>query len=167
MMNEEEHLKDGASKDERPRSLTMTTLMTPTLVNFGGKVHGGALLKLLDEVAYSCAARFSGRYVVTLLLDDALFRAPVHVGELVTFLARVNWVGRTSMEIGIRVESEQHRTRVKTHVMSCFFVMIAMDDEGNPIEIEPFELEDELDQCRWRAAEERRDVRRSRTKRCK
>lgn len=148
--------------DDRPRSLTMTTLMTPTLVNFGGKVHGGALLKLLDEVAYSCAARFSGRYVVTLMLDDALFRAPVQVGELVTFMARVNWVGRTSMEVGIRVETEQHRTRVKRHVLSCFFVMIAMDDEGTPVEIEPFEPQDDEDWRRWRDAEERRRVRRSR-----
>ena len=143
----------------RPRELRMTTLMTPGMVNFSGKVHGGALLKLLDEVAYSCAARFSGRYVVTLLLDDALFLAPVHVGELVTFLASVNWVGRTSMEIGVRVEAEDVRFRTTRHVMSCFFVMIAMDDQGQPVAIEPFEPDDETSRRRWQAALARRQRR--------
>lgn len=147
--------------DDRPRSLTMTTLMTPDLVNFGGKVHGGALLKLLDEVAYSCAARFSGSYVVTLLLDDARFRAPVHVGELVTFLARVNWVGRTSMEVGIRVLAEDHRTRTSRHVMSCFCVMIAMSEAGDPVEVPRFEPVDDEDRRRWDAAERRRAVRKA------
>lgn len=137
----------------------MTTLMTPDRVNFGGKVHGGALLKLLDEVAYSCAARFSGHYVVTLLIDDARFRAPVHVGELVTFLARVNWVGRTSMEVGIRVMSEDHRTRTARHVMSCFVVMVAMNEAGASVEIPRFDPADELDRQRWKAAERRRAVR--------
>ena len=137
----------------------MTTLMTPDLVNFGGKVHGGALLKLLDEVAYSCAARFSGQYVVTLLLDDARFRAPVHVGELVTFLARVNWVGRTSLEVGIRVMAEDHRSRAARHVVSCFFVMVAMSESGDPVEVPRFELTDEVDRHRWEAAERRRDLR--------
>jgi len=147
--------------DDRPRSLTMTTLMTPNLVNFGGKVHGGALLKLLDEVAYSCAARFSGHYVVTLLIDDARFRAPVHVGELVTFLARVNWVGRSSMEVGIRVVAEDHRTRTERHVMSCFVVMVAMNESGDKVEVDKFEPQDDVDRGRWTAAERRKAARSS------
>lgn len=142
-----------------PRRLEMTVLMTPDMVNFSGKVHGGALLKLLDEVAYSCAARYSGHYVVTLMLDDALFRAPVHVGELVSFKACINWVGRSSMEVGVRVVAENHRTRNKRHVMSCFFVMVAMDDDGNTVPVPSFEPVDELDQKRWEAAEERRRIR--------
>jgi acyl-CoA hydrolase len=145
--------------DERPRALTMTTLMTPMMVNFGGKVHGGALLKLLDEVAYSCAARFSGEYVVTLLIDEARFRAPVHVGELVTFLARINWVGRTSMEVGIRVVAEDHRTRIERHVMSCFVVMVAMDESGSAIAVPRFEPADEVERRRWADAERRRSAR--------
>jgi acyl-CoA hydrolase len=141
--------------DDRPRSLSMTTLMTPNLVNFGGKVHGGALLKLLDEVAYSCAARFSGHYVVTLLIDDARFRAPVHVGEL----ARVNWVGRSSMEVGIRVVAEDHRTRTERHVMSSFVVMVAMNEVGDKVEVERFEPQDDIDRARWAAAERRKAAR--------
>ena len=144
-----------------PRTLSMTVLMTPDMVNFSGKVHGGALLKLLDEVAFSCAARYSGHYVVTLLVDEARFREPVLVGELVTFLATVNWIGRTSMEIGVRVESEDHRTRTNRHVMSCFFVMVAMDDTGEPVAIPRFEPDDDTARRRWDEAEQRQHLRRS------
>jgi acyl-CoA hydrolase len=136
--------------------------MTPDMANFSGKVHGGDLLKILDEVAYSCAARYSGHYVVTLMLDDAIFRAPVYVGELVTFKACVNHVGRTSMDVGIRVVAENHRTRVQRHVMSCFFVMIAMTDEGEPTEVPSFEPDTEEERRRWREAEERRALSRKR-----
>ncbi len=141
---------------EHPRRLELTSLMTPDMVNFSGKVHGGALLKLLDEVAYSCAARYSGQYVVTARLDDAIFRAPVHVGELVTFRACINWVGRTSMEVGIRVVAENHRTRSQRHVMSCFFLMVAMDEEGGPCEAPRFERITADDRRRWDNAELRR-----------
>jgi acyl-CoA hydrolase len=147
-------------REHGPRQLEMTVLMTPEMVNFSGKVHGGALLKLLDEVAYSCAARYTSQYVVTLLLDDALFRAPVHVGELVTFRANVNWVGGTSLEVGIRVEAENHRTGETRHVMSCFFVMVAMGDDGQPVTVPRFEPSGEVDERRWRQAERRRELRR-------
>ncbi len=87
-------------------ALTMTVLMTPDMANFSGNVHGGTILKLLDQVAYACASRYSGSYVVTLSVDRVNFKEPIYVGELVTFLASVNHVGRTSMEIGIRVEAQ-------------------------------------------------------------
>ena len=76
--------------------LSMTGLMTPDMANFSGNVHGGTLLKYLDEVAYACASRYAGTYVVTLSVDQVIFREPVHVGELVTFLASVNYTGTTS-----------------------------------------------------------------------
>lgn len=148
------------SEEHGPRTLTMTELMTPEMMNFSGKVHGGWLLKLLDGVAYSCAARYSGHYVVTLLVDQARFRAPVHVGELVTCLASINWVGSSSMEVGIRVEAENHRTRETRHVMSCFFVMIAMDDDGNTVSVPKFALDDDEIRRRWEEAEERQRARR-------
>ena len=148
------------TREHGPRTLSMTALMTPEMVNFSGKVHGGSLLKMLDEVAYSCAARYSGSYVVTLMVDDARFRAPVHVGELVTFLATVNWIGRTSMEIGIRVEAENHLTRVTRHVMSCFVVMIAMGEDGTPVEVPRFTPEDEASRRRWEEGEARQQIRR-------
>jgi acyl-CoA hydrolase len=112
--------------------LSMTVLMTPDMANFGGNVHGGHLLKLLDQVAYACASRYCGRYVVTVSVDQVLFRQPIHVGELVSFLAAVNHTGRSSMEIGIKVLAEDIRNQQQRHVNSCYFTMVAVDDEGRP-----------------------------------
>ena len=108
--------------------LTMTVLMTPDTANFAGNVHGGTILKLLDQVAYACASRYAGRYVVTLSVDQVMFRQPVHVGELVTFLASVNHTGRSSMEVGIKVLAEDIPTRRQRHVNSCYFTMVAIED---------------------------------------
>ena len=98
---------DPAMNESRDsKSLYMTVLMTPDMANFAGNVHGGTLLKLLDQVAYSCASRYAGTYVVTLSVDRVLFHGPIHVGELVSFSATVNHTGRTSLEVGIRVDTE-------------------------------------------------------------
>ena len=93
------------SKQEK--SLFMTFLMTPDMANFSGHVHGGTILKLLDQVAYACAARYCKNYVVAASLDQVIFKEPIKVGELVTFRANVNYVGRTSMEIGMKVMIER------------------------------------------------------------
>jgi len=85
----------------------MTFLMTPDMANFSGHVHGGTILKLLDQVAYACAARYCKNYVVTASLDQVIFKEPIKVGELVTFRANVNYVGRTSMEIEMKVMIER------------------------------------------------------------
>ena len=102
------------------------------MANFSGKVHGGALLNLLDRVAFSCASRYSGRYAVTLSVDQVTFKEPINVGELVTFRAAVNHAGRTSMEVGIRVEAENIRAGTRRHTNSCYFTMVAVDDAGPP-----------------------------------
>jgi acyl-CoA hydrolase len=117
--------------------LTMTVLMTPDTANFAGNVHGGTILKLLDQAAYACASRYAGRYVVTLSVDQVMFRQPVHVGELVTFLASVNHTGTSSMEVGIKVIAENIRSQETRHVNSCFFTMVAVDDEGKPVPVTP------------------------------
>ena len=83
--------------------LIMTVLMTPDTANFAGNVHGGTILKLLDQVAYACASRYAGRYVVTMSVDQVTFKQPIHVGELITFLSSVNFTGKTSMEVGVKV----------------------------------------------------------------
>lgn len=145
-----------AHDESGSRHLEMTVLMTPDTVNFSGKVHGGHLLKHLDQVAYSCASLYSGKYVVTLLLDNAYFFEPVHVGELVTFKACINHVGRTSMEVGIRVVAENHRTRLRRHVMSCYFIMVAMDEAGKPTPVPQFEPHSDVEKQRWANAIERR-----------
>ena len=120
--------------------LTMTVLMNPDMANFSGKVHGGALLKLLDQVAYACASRHAASYVVTVSVDQVVFRQAIHVGELVTFLASVNHVGSSSMEVGIKVLAENIQTRETRHVNSCFFTMVAMDEHGKKRTVPALEL---------------------------
>jgi acyl-CoA hydrolase len=141
------------------KSLTMTVLTSPEMVNFSGKVHGGAMLKLLDQVAYACASRYCGHYVVTLSVDQVFFRQPIHLGELVTFLINVNFTGRTSMEVGIKVVAENPRTRVCRHVMSCFFTMIAVDEKGQPTPVPQLELVTDKDRELFEAAQRRRKLR--------
>jgi acyl-CoA hydrolase len=115
--------------------LSMTVLMTPDMANFSGNVHGGAILKLLDQVAYACASRYAGSYVVTLSVDQVTFEQPIHVGELVTFLANVNYTGRSSMEIGIKVVAEHVTQGVIRHTNSCFFTMVAVGHDGRPVTV--------------------------------
>ncbi len=123
--------------ESQPTQLSMTVLMTPDMAHFAGNVHGGALLRLLDQVAYTCASRYARTYVATLSLDRALFREVVHVGELVTFNASVNYVGRTSMEVGIRVEAEDLRPGVRRDANSSYFTTMSVDAEGRPTAVPP------------------------------
>jgi acyl-CoA hydrolase len=140
--------------------LEMVVLMTPDMANFSGKVHGGALLNLLDRVAFSCASRYSQQYAVTLSVDQVVFRQPIQVGELVTFRASINHTGRTSMEIGIRVEAENIRSGERRHTNSCYFTMVAVDAEGRPIGVPPYTPATDVRKRRFEAAEVRRDLRR-------
>jgi acyl-CoA hydrolase len=139
--------------------LSMTVLMTPDMANFSGKVHGGAILKLLDQVAYACASRYAQRYVVTLSVDQVVFRQPIQVGELVTFLASVNHTGRTSMEVGIKVVAEDIRRQVVRHANSCFFTMVAVGDDGDPVPVPPRVPESPEARRRHAAAQRRRQLR--------
>ncbi|HPU20078.1 MAG TPA: acyl-CoA thioesterase [Alicycliphilus sp.] len=132
--------------------LNMTVLMSPDMANFSGNVHGGAILRLLDQVAYACASRYSRRYVVTLSVDQVTFLQPIHVGELVSFLASVNHTGKSSMEIGIKVVAEDIRSQVVRHVNSCFFSMVAVDDAGKPTPVPPFTPASDDERRRWDAA---------------
>ena len=140
--------------------LTMTVLMTPDTANFSGKVHGGAILKLLDQVAYACASRYAGHYVVTLSVDQVMFRQPIQVGELVTFLASVNHTGNSSMEVGVKVVAEDIRAKVVRHVNSCFFTMIAVDDDGRPTKVPALSPQTADERRRFAEAEVRRAMRR-------
>jgi acyl-CoA hydrolase len=140
--------------------LTMTVLMTPDTANFAGNVHGGTILKLLDQAAYACASRYAGRYVVTLSVDQVMFRQPVHVGELVTFLASVNHTGTSSMEVGIKVIAEDIRTQTVRHVNSCFFTMVAVDDARKPVPVPALQPATPDEHRRHAAAELRKAMRR-------
>lgn len=140
--------------------LSMTLLMTPDTANFSSNVHGGNILKLLDQVAYACASRYAGSYVVTLSVDQVMFRQPIHVGELVTFLAAVNHTGTSSMEIGIKVIAENIRTHETRHVNSCFFTMVAVGDDGKPTQVPPLRPFSPDEKRRHAAAEVRKTMRR-------
>ena len=139
--------------------LTMTVLMTPDMANFSGNVHGGIILKLLDQVAYACASRYAGQYVVTLSVDQVMFREPIHVGEMVTFLASVNFTGRTSMEVGIKVIAEDIRSQVLRHANSCFFTMVAVDEAGRPAPVPAINPQSADEKRRFAAAGIRRELR--------
>ena len=144
--------------NNRKPTLEMTKLMTPDMVNFSGKVHGGQMLKLMDETAYACAARYAGCYVVTLSVNEVLFKEAINVGELVTLYASVNYTGRTSMEIGIKVMAEDLKSNTRRHSISCYFTMVAMCDKGNPVEVPQLLAETEEQKRRWNEALARKKV---------
>lgn len=142
------------------KSLTMTMLMTPDKANFSGKnVHGGEILKMLDHVAYACSARYSGGYAVTLSVDMVLFKDPIKIGSLVTFHASVNYVGRTSMEIGIKVISEDIKDHTIKNTNVCYFTMVAVDEDWKPISVPKLEPKTEDEKRRYNDAIKRREQR--------
>ncbi|HBS54091.1 MAG TPA: acyl-CoA thioesterase [Flavobacterium sp.] len=115
--------------------ISISELMLPSHTNFSGKIHGGYILSLLDQIAFACAAKFSGNYCVTASVDTVNFLKPIEVGELVTMKASVNYVGKSSMIIDIRVESENIQTGVIKHCNSSYFTMVAKDKEGNSVPV--------------------------------
>lgn len=142
------------------KSLSMTILMTPEFSNFSGVVHGGHLLRMLDQVAYACATRYCGVDVVTVYVDNVSFKQPIPIGNLVTFLARVNYTGKTSMEVGIKVISEDIKNRTATHTNSCYFTMVALDPDGSPLQIDDqLAPTTKTDIRRYEAAKKRKEIR--------
>lgn len=141
------------------KSLTMSILMTPSVANFKGRVHGGDLLKLLDQVAYACASRYCGKYVVTLSVDSVTFKYPIEVGTLVTFLASVNYTGSSSLEVGIKVISEDIHKRIVTHTNSAYFTMVCVDENGKSVKAPPLEPKTEVEKRRYNNALKRKQAR--------
>jgi acyl-CoA hydrolase len=117
--------------------------MIPSYANFGGKVHGGIILSLLDKVAYICASKHSHQYCVTVSVEGVEFKSPVEVGDLVEIKASVNYVGRTTMIVGMRVESFNPRDGIVRHTNSCYFTMAAKDEHGQLTEVPGLKLTSE------------------------
>jgi uncharacterized protein (TIGR00369 family) len=138
--------------------ITITELMIPAYANFGGKIHGGILLSLMDKVAYACAAKHSGGYCVTVSVDNVDFKAPINVGELVSLAASVNYVGRTSLVIGIHVTSENIETGEKKHTNTSYFTMVAKDKSGNTREVPALILESTEQVRRFMEAMKRKEL---------
>jgi acyl-CoA hydrolase len=133
--------------------------MGPADANTAGNVHGGVIMHLCDEVAGIAAVRHSAARVVTAAMDRMNFRHPVFVGQLVTVKATVNAAWRTSMEVGVRVESENVRSGEVLHTSTAYLTMVAIDDEGNPSEVPPIAPETPDEIRRAREAQLRRDTR--------
>lgn len=124
---------------------TITELMVPAYANFGKKIHGGILLSLMDKVAYACASKHAGTYCVTVSVDHVEFLQPVEVGELVSMHASVNYVGRTSLVVGIRVEALNLKTSITKHTNSSFFTMVAKGEDDKPAVVPKLILESKED----------------------
>ena len=138
---------------------TLTELMIPAYANFGGKIHGGILLSLMDKAAYACASRHAGTYCVTVSVDGVDFLQPVDVGDLVSLKASVNYVGRTSLVVGIRVEAENVEQAVVRHTNTSYFTMVAKDGAGQPTLVPPLLLQSDEDIRRFVTQSERKMLR--------
>ncbi len=130
-------------KSARESRLSITQLMLPSHSNFGGKIHGGHILSLMDQIAFACASKHSQKYCVTASVNRVDFRSPVEVGELLTLKAAINYTGRTSMVVGVRVESQNITTGKKRHCNSSYFTMVAQDDMGKSVAIPGLLVQDE------------------------
>ncbi|UGU16624.1 acyl-CoA thioesterase [Sinomicrobium kalidii] len=115
--------------------VTISELMLPSHTNFSGKIHGGYILSLLDQIAFACASKHSEAYCVTASVDTVDFLKPIEVGELVTMKASINFTGNSSMIVGIRVEAENIQTGNVKHCNSSYFTMVAKDDQGKNVNV--------------------------------
>ncbi|SHE91253.1 uncharacterized domain 1-containing protein [Psychroflexus salarius] len=139
--------------------VTLSQLMLPSHSNFNGKIHGGFILSVLDQIAFACASKHSENYCVTASVDRVDFLNPVEVGELLTLKSSVNYVGRTSMVVGVRVESENIQTGHKKHCNSSYFTMVAKNQDGEATEVPGLILKTENDIRRFIKNIKRRELR--------
>lgn len=145
-----------ASRTVRDSQHEAAELMMPQHANLLGHVFGGAILAMMDKTAAVAAIRHARSACVTVSVDRVDFREPIHVGDLVVMKASVNYVGRSSMEIGVRVEAEHLIEGVRRHTNSCYLTFVAVDRDGRPIEIPSLVPETDLEKKRYSAAQERR-----------
>ena len=138
-----------AFKTVRSTKVSISELMLPSHTNFSGKIHGGYILSLLDQIAFACASKFSGNYCVTASVDTVDFLNPIEVGELVSMKASINYVGNSSMIVGIRVQAENIQTGKMKHCNSSFFTMVAKDADGKNIKVPGLILENKDDLRRF------------------
>lgn len=152
-------------KKAEESKITMSLLMTPEHSNFGGKVHGGYVLMLMDQIAFACASRHSGNYCVTASVNKVDFLNPINVGELIHLKASVNYTGRTSMVIGLRVEAENIQTGAIKHCNSSYFTMVAKDDNGKSVTVPGLIIDSEEGVRRFARSIQRKNQSEERAKR--
>jgi uncharacterized protein (TIGR00369 family) len=150
---------DLTPKPAAESEVVLVEQMEITDANLSGNVHGGAIMRLVDTAAGLAAHKHCGGRVVTVAMDEMLFLEPVFVGDVVTARAMVNDVGRTSMEVGVRVEAENYATKRKVHTASAYLVFVALDQAGNSRPVPPTVAETDEQQQRQREAKVRRENR--------
>ncbi|HEY6564201.1 MAG TPA: acyl-CoA thioesterase [Pirellulaceae bacterium] len=143
------------SKRVASSSVELHHFMMPEHANLLGNVHGGIIMKLVDEAAGLCAMRHAQRFAVTVAIDSMEFHEPVRVGDVLCLRARLNFVGRTSMEVGVQVTAENPITGQITHTNSALCVYVALDEHGKPVEVPGLELISEEERTRWGEAKTR------------
>lgn len=146
-------------KAPRASEVVSVQLMLPEHANPFGNVHGGIIMKAIDEAGGICAMRHAQRPVVTVTMDSMSFLSPIHVGDLVTLNARIEYVGRTSMDVLVTVVAENPINTKKTHTNSAFLLYVALDDKGRPHPVPPLSLESEEDRQRWKDGAARQKAR--------
>lgn len=122
-------------KRSEDSAMVINDLMLPSYSNFSGKIHGGHILNLMDQVAFACASKHSGNYCVTASVNRVDFLNSIEVGELVTMKAKINYTGNTSMVVGLRVESENIQQGIVKHCNSSYFTMVAKDASGKSVPV--------------------------------
>jgi len=142
--------------------ISISELMKPSHSNFSGKIHGGYILSLMDNIAFACASKHSKTYCVTASVDTVDFLNPIEVGELVTMKASINFVGNTSMVVGIRVVAENIQTGETKHCNSSYFTMVAKDNNGKSVEVPGLILNDKTEVKRYLKALKRNETKRAR-----
>jgi acyl-CoA hydrolase len=140
-------------------AITLSVLMGPNDANGMGNVHGGVIMRLVDEAGALASMRHARCPVVTVRLDSMTFIEPVLVGDLLSLHAMVNWVGRTSIEVGVRVEAENPMTGKRSHTNSAYAVYVALNEQGRPQQVSPLTVETEEEQRRWDDARLRQEHR--------
>jgi acyl-CoA hydrolase len=146
----------NAARHPRESETVMSELMMPEHANIMGNVFGGVVLSLVDRVAAVCAIRHSRKQCVTVSVDKVDFKEPIHVGELLTAYARVNFAGKTSMEVGVKIISENVLSGQKRHTNSCYVTYVALDDNGVPSPVPPITPETPDEKRRYDRAAQRR-----------
>lgn len=139
--------------------ITLAQLMGPVQANVNGNVHGGHIMKLMDEAGASVAMRHAQREVVTVAVDQVLFREPIHIGDLVNLTAELTYVGRTSMEVRIEVTALNLLTGANSHTNTAYFVYVAIDAAGRPAPVPSLQLETDEERRQWKAAQARQAYR--------
>jgi acyl-CoA hydrolase len=152
------YMEESFARPVRHSQTTITELMIPSYANFGGKIHGGILLSLMDKVAYASSSKHAGTYCVTVTVDKVEFLEPVEVGELVSLHASVNYVGNSSLIVGIRVEALNVKTGITKHTNSSYFTMVAKGDDNKPVMVPKLILENNEDVKRFIEAMRMREV---------